>query len=140
MDLNTKKEINQKTGSETNRLQVEAELLRQQLNELDAYIKSLDDKLLELHNMVNALNYALTIKTPVDALIPLVSGVFANGMINDLQRLNVNVGAGVVVEKPLNEAIKLLELQISDLSHHREDIVREFEKGVRLLQEKEKQF
>ncbi|MCD6464734.1 prefoldin subunit alpha [Candidatus Woesearchaeota archaeon] len=121
-------------------LRVEVELLKQQLKDLEVYLQSLDDRLQDLRVMVSALEEFSKVKTPANALIPLVSGVFVDGEIKNLEKVKVNVGAGVVVEKSLPEAIDLLNKQILDLTAHRDDVVREFEKGVKALQEREQEL
>ncbi len=132
------KEVQEKQDLTT--LRVEVELLKQQLKDLEVYLQSLDDRLQDLRLMVNALEEFSKVKTPANALIPLVSGVFVDGEIKNLEKVKVNVGAGVVVEKSLPEAIDLLNKQILDLTAHRDDVVREFEKGVKALQEREQEL
>jgi len=132
------KEVQEKQDLTT--LRIEVELLKQQLKDLEVYLQSLDDRLQDLRLMVNALEEFSKVKTPANALIPLVSGVFVDGEIKNLEKVKVNVGAGVVVEKSLPEAIDLLNKQILDLTAHRDDVVREFEKGVKALQEREQEL
>jgi len=60
-----------------------------------------------------------------EALIPIGSGSFVKSRISDPGNIMIGVGAGVIVEKSLEDSIKDLRLRSSDLERARTSVTQQ---------------
>lgn len=94
---------------------VEFQMVDQQIKSLREQIESLEGQLGELQKLKLSLDSLETMKTDSESFVPLSSGVYLKGKITDNSVLLMNVGAGVMVEKPLKEGKEIVETQINEL-------------------------
>ncbi|HEC77349.1 MAG TPA: prefoldin subunit alpha [Thermoplasmatales archaeon] len=59
-----------------------------------------------------------------ESLIPIGGNVFVYGSLKDTKNVIVNVGRGVLVEKPVNSAIDTINKKISDLKKSQEKLFK----------------
>lgn len=88
--------------------------------------------LMQLQTTIMALNSIKGVKEGTAALIPMGSGVFVKGKLAKIGEAMVDLGAGVVSEKTVAEAVEGLKEKKSQL-----EIVRNgFERNLKDLSEK----
>jgi len=87
------------------------QMAQQQLEELNKALETLQEQKAELEISVNAMKEIEKAAPNNDFLAPLANGIFIKGKITDNQKLVVNVGSGITVERTPTEVVKLLEKQ-----------------------------
>jgi len=92
------------------------QLMQQQIEEVNKHLEMLQEQNAELDISLTAVQEISKTKVGNDFLAPLANGIFIKGIIQDNQKLVVNVGSGVTVEKNPEEVGKLLEQQKEELS------------------------
>ncbi|MFH0701449.1 MAG: prefoldin subunit alpha [Candidatus Woesearchaeota archaeon] len=87
------------------------QMLQQQLEEVNRAQESAQEQRAELDISIKAVEEIT--KTPIgnEFLAPLANGIFLKGQMVDNQKLVVNVGSEVTVERTPAEVIKLLQKQ-----------------------------
>jgi len=60
-----------------------------------------------------------TQKTDADALIPVGGGSFVRAKLADISKIVVGVGAGVAIEKPIEDSIKEIKERMAELEKAR---------------------
>lgn len=94
-------------------LRIEHDNILNQINELDYSINSLN----ELKNISNEK----------EILFPFVNGVLVKGKITFKDKVLVNIGHNVVVEKSIDEAKELIKKRKEDLERYLNEIKRYLE-------------
>ena len=106
---------------------MQIQLMDQQLKQLQQYLQTFDQQLLEIRAVISSLNELSKLKKGETILAPLASGIFLKAKLEDATNVRVNVGAGTVVTKTVDETIKMLEGQESEISQYRSDTMAKFE-------------
>jgi len=90
-----------------------------QLQLLDAQMKNfqqemtlMEQKKSELLRMSEGLDGLKTLKKGADIRAPMGAGVYVESKLDNVSEILLNVGANVMVRKPINDAIKLVKDQI----------------------------
>ncbi|MBM3228841.1 prefoldin subunit alpha [Candidatus Parvarchaeota archaeon] len=96
--------------AELNKLVYEAQVYRQQGQQLQEQIAQVAASVNEALSALDALK-ALKEKPEV-SMVPLGSGVYVKGGKINAQMVLVGVGANILMEKPIDEAIETLEKRI----------------------------
>lgn len=91
------------------------ELLRGQIANIQEQMINIQSKILELTNSINSLNELKEYKKGTEILVPLGANSFAKAKLLGVEKLMVNVGAGVMVEKGLEESKETIRDQIKIL-------------------------
>jgi len=121
---------------------MQLQLLQQQVGQITEYVEKLQGQHLELDDSIKALVELQKTNIDTEILAPIANGIFLKAELKDNQKLVVNVGAGITVEKNIPEVLKLLEEQkekIAENVSEAENILRELqEQGKRLYQESSK--
>jgi prefoldin alpha subunit len=60
-----------------------------------------------------------TQKTDEDALIPVGGGSYVRAKLSDISKIVVGVGAGVAIEKPIDDSINEIKSRLADLDKAR---------------------
>ena len=88
----------------------------QRIKLMEAQISTLQQQAIGLSNAIGELGTTRAtleamrgLKKDSEAMLPLGSGVFAHGTIGKQPTVLVDVGAGIVLDKDIEEASKLLE-------------------------------
>ncbi|MEM4188309.1 MAG: prefoldin subunit alpha [Candidatus Hadarchaeum sp.] len=102
------KERLQRLLAEMNDGQALVELLRQQ-------VSALAGSLSELNMTVGALKSLKDMSPSTDILVPLGSDTFIPAKLSSAERVLVGLGADVMVERTVEEAIKFLEARIAEV-------------------------
>src|SRR5690349_5466503 len=91
-----------------NDLMQESKLLEAYYNDILSKESVLHRLFEESHNSLEALS-SLSAESETPSLVPLGIGVYVKSSIYPLERVLVNIGAGVVVEKKKDDAINFVE-------------------------------
>ncbi|MBN1175593.1 prefoldin subunit alpha [Candidatus Woesearchaeota archaeon] len=95
---------------------VELELLNQRLSELSQTMEFANQQLEHSAIALEMLNALTNITEGQELLVPLGGGTFATVDAKDIKNVKVVVGAGVVVEKPVLEAINYINKQAEQIN------------------------
>lgn len=93
------------------------QLMQQQIEEINKHLEMLQEQNGELDISINAVLELSKTKVENEFLAPLANGIFVKGKISDNQKLVVNVGSNVTVEKTPLEVASLLEQQKKELAN-----------------------
>ncbi len=91
----------------------ESKLLESYYNDVVSKESLLHRLLEESHNSFEAIQN-LSINSDTSSLVPLGIGVYVKSTINAIDKVLVNVGAGVVIEKQKDDAINFVEQRIKE--------------------------
>ena len=108
-------------------LQAESEIIQRKIIELELAHS-------QLEKTIESLEYFNSIDGNVDALMNLGGGVFAYVNISNVKKLLVDVGAGVMVEKDVKEAIEFLKKKKENI----EQAMAQLEQALQQVVEKAK--
>lgn len=106
-------------------LYLELTTLDEQVKNLHAQIENIDEQLSELNSSKVILNKFSDLKVGDELRVPLASGVYIKAKLTDIDKLLVNVGAGVSVEKTPVQVIEILDGQVIELMSYREKLVEQ---------------
>ncbi|MCE9652680.1 MAG: prefoldin subunit alpha [Nitrosarchaeum sp.] len=119
-----------------------AQRLMQQMQMLETYYADLSQREATLVNVlreaISAIESikALSEKPNSDTLVPIGMGTFVQTKISSTDKIILNIGAGVAVEKPRDSAInyleakiKEIEVAIQDTSARKQDAIARLEQG-----------
>ena len=96
------------------------------LQQMQEHLQILERQQTELSFMDHSLGEFKGVKPGSEILVQLASGIFARAEVKSIEPLLVNVGAGVVVEKNLEETKRILKDQVADLQRVSLDMQQKF--------------
>jgi prefoldin alpha subunit len=96
-------------------LLVNLKFLESQIATVQGQLSLLERGLIEIGTTRTSIKSIKELKKDTNALYPLGSGMFAKGILAKQDKILVDVGAGAVIEKELEEAEKLLDSRESDI-------------------------
>jgi len=99
---------------EAQNYQQQAQFMQQQLNSIQLNITEIGSALGTLKNIDKAKDNEI--------LLPLGAGTHVSGKITDTQNILINIGSGVIAQKPLAEAVVILEERLSRLESNRDKL------------------
>ena len=105
----------------------------QQMEGLQQQLALLKHQLSELHSVKEGLE-SLGEASRNETLIPLGAGVYARGKVSESEKVLMNVGSSVVVEKPVSDALKTVEEQIKQLDDIAEQMEAEMGQVGQIMQ------
>ena len=109
---------------------IELQILNQQIKKIQEQFMILQQQLAELINLETALLETKDVKKDSEVFSSLGSGIFVNSKLTDPENVIVNVGAGVLVKKTLDEALHLVKTQITNINQSQEAVKEELTKAV----------
>ncbi len=118
-DKNKRAEEGKKAQHDEQKMQenyLRFQMLQQQLEQISQHLEMLSQQNAELTNSIQALQELEHTEKGQEVLAPIANGVFLKTELKDKQKLIVNMGSDVAVEKSLPEVIKLLEEQKTELT------------------------
>ena len=92
------------------------QLFQQQIEQLTPQVELLHQQQAELDLSLDALQELQKTVVPRELLAPLANGIFLRGELKDNQKLIVNVGSEIAVEKTVPQVIELLQQQLQDIA------------------------
>ena len=112
----------------------------QQLRELQKAVEILDNQLIDISSLLQALQDIKEVESGREILVPISNGIFINARLAEHDSFLVNVGSGVVVRKSLGETSELLQGRFSEVDAQRSEMLKQFEKSSATAQELEKRL
>jgi prefoldin alpha subunit len=104
------------------KLAMEAEWQQQQARDIQGQLQNIQTIEIEMFRTSEALK---SLKEKGVSLFSLGSGVFAKGELKDINRLLVNVGSNILVEKSIDETIIFLDERKKEIEEIRENLMNE---------------
>lgn len=95
---------------------LELELLNQRLSELNQTMEFARQQLEHSSVALEMLNAMSDVKEGQELLVPIGGGTFITVDAKDIKNVKVAVGAGVVVEKPIDEALNYINSQAEQIN------------------------
>ncbi len=117
---------------EMQKLIVEYQLLQAALEETEKKEKEILQGKAEIDLVCETISQISGLEEGREILIPLGAGNFVSGYLKQVKSVFVNIGAGVVVEKGVEEAEKILEERKKNL----EEALKKLEKEKTKITEK----
>lgn len=118
---------------------MQLQLLEQQAEQISAYLEKLRGQLQEIASSVEALQELQKTKVNTEILAPVANGIFLKAELKDNQKLVINVGAEVTVEKTIPEVMALLQEQQGKITENITEAETVFqqlqEQGQKMYQE-----
>ncbi|MBT4539807.1 prefoldin subunit alpha [Candidatus Woesearchaeota archaeon] len=90
---------------------MEFQAIQQQLEQLQEQLNQVQQQLAELSISKSAVEELTSIEKGTEILTPIANGVFVKASLQNNDKLIVNVGSGVTVERNPTEVVKLLAEQ-----------------------------
>ncbi len=97
---------------------VQANLMEQQARELEGNLQIIDNQINELEQFLDGLGFLIKTRNK-EILASVGKGVYVSSKIEKMDKLFVEVGAGVVVQKTPEDTAEVVKNQISRLKEAR---------------------
>ncbi|MEK6936747.1 MAG: prefoldin subunit alpha [Nanoarchaeota archaeon] len=109
---------------------IELQILNQQIKKVQEQFMLLQQQLAELTSLETSLIEMNDIKKDSEIFSSIGSGIFVNSKLADPGNVMVNVGAGILVTKTVEEAIKLVKVQVENVNKSQEAVKEELTKAA----------
>ena len=100
--------------------------MKQNLQQMQQQLQLLEHQLLELDQVKDTIVEMKKSEKGQEILVPLGAGVFTKATVKDNEKIIMNVGSSVAVDKTLSEAEELVLKQIEELQKIQEQMNKEF--------------
>jgi len=125
---------------QTQQLLYQMQMLENMFGELTQKENSIISIIREANSAIHSIK-GIDTQSESDSLVPFGLGVFAKSKINSNEKIIINVGSGVAIEKNHNDAInylesrlKELEIALQDTNQQRQQIAANLEQGKQQMQ------
>ena len=92
------------------------QMLQQQMEQVSQHLEMFNQQLAELDISISAVKELETAEKDNELLAPIADGIFFKAKLIDNQKLVVNVGSNVTVERTVPEVVVLLKEQKKETS------------------------
>jgi len=99
------------------------EYYKQQLESIDIQLQYLQSTLADYQRAKITIGQLNTVDDNSELLIPVGAGTFVNGSLKNTSNVLIGVGAGIVIEKTVDEAVIKLEERIKRIQENLEKMV-----------------
>lgn len=96
---------------------MEYQLLMQQLQQLQQNTSALEKHIVDLRNLNENLASLNQSEVDTETLMPLGSGIFVKGSLRDNNKVLMNVGSNVCIEKGIDEAKETVSKQLEEVTN-----------------------
>jgi len=100
---------------------MELQMLNAHMQQFQQKAQAIEQQCGELDQAQQALE-AISETKESESFVTVTPGVLARGKIEDTEHVLVNVGSGVLVEKPLKETVKDIAAQVSELRQIQQEV------------------
>ncbi len=114
---------------------MELQMLSSQIRQLQKAMQMLEEQSLEIQAVSESLDTLKDSKKGTEILIPVTSGIFMKGSIEDTANLVVSVGSNVAVSKDLDSTKKLLEERQKEIGAEKDEMMLQLQGMVQLAQQ-----
>ena len=125
---------------QTQQLLYQMQMLENMFGELTQKENSIISIIREANSAIHSIK-GIDTQSESDSLVPLGLGVFMKSKVNSNEKIIINVGSGVAIEKNHNDAInylesrlKELEIALQDTNQQRQQIAANLEQGKQQMQ------
>ncbi len=116
---------------------LELQLAAEQVKQMHAHFQAVEAKRSEIEQNISNLE-GIKGKKNADLLAPVVEGIFLKTELKSDSEVIVNVGAGICVNKKIEEAAAILKEKQAELSQYANELAAEIEmasEGIKNLEE-----
>ena len=99
------------------------EYYKEQLNSLDLQIQYMQAAVADYHKARLTVEQLHNADDKSEILIPVGGGSFIYGSVNDSSKVFVDIGAGLVAEKTVDDAVKKIDERIKTLQENQEKLL-----------------
>lgn len=99
------------------------EYYKQQLESIDMQLQYLQTTLADYQRAKMTVEQLDAVDDNADMLIPVGAGTFVNGSLKNASNVLIGVGAGLVIEKPVGEAITKLDERMKRIQENIEKML-----------------
>ncbi|MFH1505742.1 MAG: prefoldin subunit alpha [archaeon] len=121
---------------------MELQVISYQLEQMQQQIQTMEQQMEEVQNVQASLKDFGSLKAGDEILVPVANGMFATAELKDSKTLKINVGSDVVVEKSIDQSVKMLDKHVEEVMRIHNDAIIQFqglaEKAQKLQSEMEK--
>ncbi len=96
------------------------EYYKQQLESIDMQLQYLQSTIADYQRAKMTVEQLHAVDENAEMLIPVGAGTFVNGSLKNSSNVLIGVGAGIVIEKPIDDAIIKLDERIKRLQENLE--------------------
>jgi prefoldin alpha subunit len=96
------------------------EYYKQQLESIDMQLQYLQSTLADYQRAKITVEQLHMVDENSEILIPIGAGTFVNGSLKNASNVLIGVGAGIVIEKPVNQTVVKLEERIKRIQENLE--------------------
>lgn len=114
---------------------LELQMLNSQLQQLQQQIQTADAQSAEMAKIAVSVEDAKSIEKGQELLAPLGQGIFIKAKAEENKNVIMSVGADVVVEKSLDDALEVVKRQNDELNTIIFEMKQEFSSGVQKMHE-----
>lgn len=118
------------TKEQVARALAELQIIEQIVNEFQLRIATLDAALREHESAISLIEEMKKAEGGMEVLIPIGGGNFVHGTITSTEKMEVSVGAGVVVTKSVEEGHQIMLKRKDDLMRMREAYVQRLQEHL----------
>ncbi|MEM2909858.1 MAG: prefoldin subunit alpha [Nitrososphaerota archaeon] len=118
------------TKEQVARALAELQIIEQIVNEFQLRIATLDAALKEHESAISLIEEMKKAEGGMEVLIPIGGGNFVHGTITSTEKMEVSVGAGVVVTKSVEEGHQIILKRKDDLIRMREAYIQRLQEHL----------
>jgi prefoldin alpha subunit len=125
---------------QTQQLLYQMQMLENLFSELTQKENSIINIIREANSAIHSIK-GISTQSESDSLVPLGLGAFMKSKVNSNEKIVINVGSGVAIEKNHNDAVnylesrlKELEIALQDTNQQRQQIAANLEQGKQQMQ------
>ena len=111
-----------------------------QLKQLQQQVSNLELQFMEMQKVKESLEDLEKIKGKKEILVPIANGIYKKAEMENNEKVLINIGADLMVEKNFEDTKKLIEEQIKEISKVINEINTELKNGTINLQYMQKEF
>ncbi|RLI90093.1 MAG: prefoldin subunit alpha [Candidatus Altiarchaeales archaeon] len=102
---------------ELQRILIEADNYRKQIDSLSAQIQIVENKRMEIDSTIETMDSLKENRIGTEILVPIGSNSFVRAELKDNKKVIVEIGAGISVEKTIDEAKEILKMRNKELEN-----------------------
>ena len=118
-----------------NRAIVELQLLERLVTDYQARIITIERSIEEHENALKLIEEIKKNVGKIPILVPIGAGSFVKAEMSNVETVHINVGAGVIIEKSLDESQQLLTKRNEALQQLRDTISKRLEEALGRMQQ-----
>lgn len=122
--------MKEKKDDKKRELYLELQMLDSQIKQLEQQMIQMEQQIFEVNEIIQSLSDIKEVKSGTEILVPVANGIFTTAEIKDTKNLKVNVGAGITVEKTVEETKEMLKDQQKNIETYRDEVFLQLQQMV----------